>query len=215
MGRAKVDTDRNASLMRIGCFTRLGNLQQCHMSLSQRFQAVIDVLGKALNEHEGSNLLGRRRHIVTLVQRAPKLREGHPLPFGDFIGQRLDFVDRSRFFERLSPLHLLHQEGGRHGGVVVWIDRHAGQFAQVRRPLERVSQALVSLVHTNRPLHGHTLSGLALRSEAVGVHFGLKRAPTPVQRTTVELKAPWEAEEFEVVAVERHGVKKRRGSSRA
>jgi hypothetical protein len=32
--------------------------------LSQRFEAVIDVLGKALNEHEGSDLLGRRHHVV-------------------------------------------------------------------------------------------------------------------------------------------------------
>jgi hypothetical protein len=64
--------------------------------------------------------------------------------------------------QRLAPLHLLHQEFCRHGGVVLGVDRRAVELAQIGGALERVLQALVRLVDAHRPLHGHALRGSAL-----------------------------------------------------
>src|SRR5437868_1030697 len=57
--------------------------------LSQCLETVIDVLGKALNEHEGSDLLGRGRDVATLVERAPQLVESRCLASSDLVGERL------------------------------------------------------------------------------------------------------------------------------
>src|SRR4030095_5112855 len=73
--------------------------------LSQRFQLVIDVLGKALNEHEGSDLLRRRRDVPALVERAAQLVEGFELAGGHVVRERLDVVDGMRFLECFAPCH--------------------------------------------------------------------------------------------------------------
>jgi hypothetical protein len=88
------------------------------------------------------------------------------------------------------PLHLLHQEGGRHRRIVLRIDRGATQFAEIRGTLERIPQALIRLIDANRPLHGHALGGRALRGKAVRMRLSLKVLPACVEHRRVLRKLP-------------------------
>jgi hypothetical protein len=54
-----------------------------------------------------------------------------PLDLLDAVVDRLHVGLRAGLVQRFAPRHLLHQEGRRHGGVVLGLDRGAGQFAQV------------------------------------------------------------------------------------
>ena len=111
--------------------------------LFQRFQPVIDVAGKALDEHQGSDLLRGGGVVVLIVEQHAQFAERVVAVGGDRRGQRLHFSQRRSFVERLAPFHLLHQEAAWHRGVVFSVDRHAVQFAEVRGSGQRVFQAPV------------------------------------------------------------------------
>src|SRR5438067_1351737 len=67
--------------------------------LSQCLEPVIDVLGKALNEHEGSDLLGCALDVVALVDRVLQLVERRLLARADLVGERFDIIDGAGLFE--------------------------------------------------------------------------------------------------------------------
>src|SRR5580765_8315211 len=78
--------------------------------LSQRFEAPVDVVRKALAEHEGSDLPGRGGEVAPFVERRLQLRERGAAMRRYLVGERLDLVDAARSVQRFAPLHLLHQE---------------------------------------------------------------------------------------------------------
>ena len=83
MRRAKINADRDASLVRVWRLAGFGYLQECHGAflfsilcgaflrflLSQLIDALIHLVGKALDKHKASNLPGCRRKIMLHVDR--------------------------------------------------------------------------------------------------------------------------------------------------
>src|SRR5207244_7493604 len=105
-------------------------------------------------------------------------------------------------------MHLLHQEMGRHGGVIVGIDGRAVQLAQIAGPLQWILEPLVGLVDAHRPLHGQALGGRALRRKLVGVRLTLQGFPAGIKRSAVLRKLHGNTKKFVVVGLKIHVSKK-------
>ena len=107
-------------------------------------------------------------------------------------------------------MHLLHEEGARHGRIAFGLNRHTSQLAQVCRALERVFQTLVGFVDAHRPLHGQTLRRPTLGRKTVRVNMGLQGLPGSIQLAFVQRKTFVQTQQGEVVGVDVHGRFKRR-----
>ena len=141
--------------------------------------------GKALDEHQRPDLRHGGCVVMRLVQQLLYFKKHFALGLAALLADLLQVFGALRLVELFAPLHLLHQEGRWHGGVVLGIDRRTVQFAQVGGAFERVFQPLVSLVDAHRPLHGHALGGGALGGELVGVGLALQVFPARIQRRAV------------------------------
>jgi len=113
---AEVDADRaGRDVVRVGGATGFGNLDKAMSLLSQRFEAPIDVVGKALDEHEGLTCcaaagVARESRACAAHVRARRFE------CANFVGDRFDrpavrVVEPSRHSTAAS-------EPGRHRGVV-------------------------------------------------------------------------------------------------
>ena len=170
-----------------------GDLQQCHgqrivpaararRSMSSR---------KALDEHEGSAPAAPpRRSRLSSSSSAASVASARCAAASTSPRSASSAASSpSRLVERLAPLHLLHQEVGRHRRVVLGVDRRAVQLAQVGGALERILQPLIGLVDAHRPLHRDALRRRALGGEAVGMGLALQLLPARVERGAVQREA--------------------------
>ena len=170
----------------------------------QQVQAAVDVLAETRHEHQGAHLGGCGGGVLLLIELIGKGGE-QPAFFGrDLLIERLDFGGSAGFFQRLAPVHLLHQESRGHGRVAFGIHRHTTQFTQVGGTAQRVFQALVGLVDPHGPLHGDALSGRAFRGKAVGVNLGLQIATARIQLGPVQPVLLGQPEEREVIVRKFH-----------
>ena len=161
-----------------------------------------DVLAEALDEHEGSDLLGRGRRVACSSSSCSMCRSASLRERFSCSSRASSSASPRGLVQRLAPFHLLHQEHGRHGGVVLGVDRRAAQLAQVGRALERILQALVGLVDAHRPLHGHALGRRALRRETVRMGLALQFLPARVDRGAVLREPLGQAEQLEVAGLQ-------------
>src|SRR6185436_3562737 len=106
----------------------------------------LDVLGKALDEHEGSHLPGRFGVVALLVDQPVERGQGARTGRLDLRAQLLERGGILGVVEFLAPRHLLHQEVRRHRRVGLGLDREAVQLAQVGGPLDRILEPLVGFV---------------------------------------------------------------------
>src|SRR4051812_44671631 len=170
--------------------------------LFQRLQTPLDVMGKALDEHQHADFLRGGRVVAIDVEEPFESLQRRLATRPDLLRQGSQLLEGRRLLERLAPLELLHQEARWHRGVLLGGDRRTVQLAQIGCTLQRILQALVSLVDAHRPLHRDAPGGAALGGETVRMHLGLQRAPACVERRSALPEPTIDREQFEVVAVE-------------
>ena len=120
----------------------------------------------------------------------------------------LDLTGRARLFDRFAPLHLLHQELGRHRGIGLDGGIDAREDQQVLRTRQRLLQRTKPFVDARRPLHRPTLVGVGQMGVAIRMNLRLQAMPRRLERGLVERVAARQPEEGEVVLgeVDAHAV---------
>ena len=218
VGGAEVDADREPMPVRFGGLPGLGDLQQRHQADAclrvHRLVGMADLGGETVDEHE---LPHQRRGARPVLRLVDGVDDGAQQFVTLFVHRRPHVAERrriaARLVEGLPPLHLLHQEGRRHGGVGLGVDRHSGALHEIRRSLLRRTQRRVRLVGPGGPLHRDSALRRRARGIAVRVHARLHFLVGALERVKVDREAGRQAEEFEVVRM-RHAVGNARETAR-
>ena len=105
----------------------------------------------------------------------------------------------ARLLDRLAPLHLFHQELGRHRGVGLEPGIDAGELEQVLRPRQGLAQRAKALIDAGRPLHRQPLLDVGQMRVPIGVHLRLQLVPGRLERGVVDGVATMQPEQREEV----------------
>ena len=207
IGRTEVDADGELVLVRCRRFTRLGDLKQSHFLFFQRRQRVIDFVQKFFQEHQTTHTIRRQGKLCLVIEQLPEFLVARRDVVAQAVVQALQFMviaAVARFHDGLAPLHLFHQEIGRHRGVALGLDVMTGQMEQVLGPLQRLFQGLVGLVGVGGPLHRQAALRFPGMGEAVRMNLRLNVAITRIQIRQVQPERRLDAEEDEMVSLEIH-----------
>ncbi|ODV43497.1 hypothetical protein AWV79_17065 [Cupriavidus sp. UYMMa02A] len=139
------------------------------------------------------------------------------VPLALFLPQRAQQAVEAAHLTRLdsvlqvfAPFHLLHQERGRHGGVVLRLHVHATQSQQIGGALERLAQRAVGLVGVRGPLHRHAPFGLAGIGKAIRMRLRLHGPVCGVQRRLIHAELHRQAEQRKKIVFQSFPNKKER-----
>ena len=105
----------------------------------------------------------------------------------------------ARFFQGLTPLHLLHQKVRIHGYVrffpyVITVD-----FAQIDGASEWIAKGLVGVIGRRRPLHGSPFFRFGCRHETVRMYQMLYFAVSLIEHGAIDGELYRQTEKFEMV----------------